>query len=244
MAITRRYINLAMSGSDALSWLQAYLQTALVDTLGIAESVAIDELDDTKLIISGTGITVTLAKATSTISTITSKCLNDDSTKAITPTAPSSWSGLDTASYIMTTSTSALLLLTGTSYRYHIPIIFTKTNNGKMAVILSDTAVDATATSNIFPGGSRYYIFSGDDNTIQTVQRTYTVDKSQTTLSQVQIVPFITNPPIGSTSYTAGAYTATLSNVVCNKYAEWEDYILGDRHYLTNGGWWLKDDLV
>lgn len=240
MAITKRYINLAINGSDALSWLQAYLQTALVDTLGIAESVAIDELDDTKLIISGTGITVTLAKANGVISGITSKCLNDDSTKALAPSSQ----GTAVASYIMTTSTSALLLLTGSSYRYHVPIIFTKTNNGKMAMILSDTAVDTNATAPGFPGGSAYYIFSGDDNTIQTVARTHTVDKSQAALSQVQIIPFITNPPIGSTSYTVGAYTATLSNVVCNKYSEWEDYILGDHHYLTNGGWWLKDDPV
>lgn len=239
MAITKRYINLAMSGSDALSWLQAYLQTALVDTLGIAESVAIDELDDTKLIVSGTGITITLTKANSAISSITSKCSNDDSTKALSLS-----SGADTASYIMTTSTSALLLFTGSNGRYQIPIIFAKTNNSKMAMILSDGAVDTGGSTSLFPGGSKYYIFSGDDNTIQTTQRTYTVDKSQAALTQVQIVPFITNPPIGTASYTVGTYTATLSNIVCDRYGGWEDYILGDHHYLTNGGWWLKDDPV
>lgn len=238
MAITRKRLN---SGAS-VSTLVTELSSVLVTTLGIATSVSVMESDSNALEIDADGVSFCIyTYSQGYFSAMNGICKNDNSNKSIV--MPNSSAGANNAAYLINTSTSAVLILnnTGTTSTYQWPIIFTKTNNDKLAVIVSDASYQ---TSTRFPGNGSYYVFSGDDYTIQTVGKISKVDNTQVDSNQTQLVPFLTLPGVGVTSYTPTAYHADISNVMCNGYINWDDYILGTHHYLTNGGWWLKDDPV
>lgn len=238
MAITRKRLN---SGAS-VSTLVTELSSVLVTTLGIATSVSVMESDSNALEIDADGVSFRINTSSQNyFSGMTGTCKNDNSYKGILMS--NATTGANNAAYLINTSTSAVLILnnTSTATTYQWPIIFTKTNNDKLAVIVSDASYQM---STRFPGSGSYYVFSGDDYTIQTVGKIAKVDNTQVDSNQTQLVPFLTLPGVGVTSYTPTAYHADISNVMCNGYLNWDDYILGTHHYLTNGGWWLKDDPV
>lgn len=245
MAINKQYLNISFSDVDSLSRLQSYLSASLVTDLGIAESVAINQTNSNILDIVCDGLTVSLNNSNGVIETITGTCEGDSSYTSITYPSSGYGNAMQRALYLYTTTTSAVLLLSngGDNPSHQSPILFTKTNNGKAAVVVVKDPQDVGSTSQAFPVNG-YYVFSGDDYTIQTTAKTTKGDTSQGASNQVQLAPFITNPNIGVTSYTPSANKAIISKVKCSNYGDWQTYILGDHKYLTNGGWWLKDDPV
>ncbi len=240
MAIIKQYLNLNLNSATSFEELSNYLRDALVTNLNIVEDVIYDAQIPKQIKIVSNGIEFFInGHDSGGIDNFQNICLNDQSTKTIQKNR----TYLAYAQYLYITSTSAMLLFSeGTGMRYQCPVIFTKTNNEKLMIFIHGNMQDTSSTQDYPDSG--YLCYSGDDYTVQSNPLVLKTIRHEIGANQIQIVPFLANPQIGTKSYTPNAYIATCSNIVLNNYGGWETYILDGSYYLTNGSLWIKDDKV
>lgn len=116
------------------------------------------------------------------------------------------------------------------------PYIFAKTNTNKMAIIVAGKNPYAI-----------YDISSGDDGTTTPSAYTRTNANLSSCLpyaNQVQICPVACNSRAGVVSYTPEVCVATITTLPATRNFSFQDYVLGDYHYLTDGAFWIKGDKV
>lgn len=121
--------------------------------------------------------------------------------------------------------------ITDTSgYNRHFAALFTKTNNGKIAVIFP-SALASGATAQ-FTTALNHVAF-GDSETIATTT-TFTPESGQ----QAMLVPFATNADIGDVSYTPDAFYLPMNSAYGFGIGK---FSIGDDVFITNGYWAVKD---
>lgn len=116
---------------------------------------------------------------------------------------------------------------------YFGTLLITKTNNGKTAFVFSAGINNSTAHCLTY----LHALAWGDDPS--TTSADYN-QITRTTKKQTMIVPFLTNPIIGVSSYTPNAgYFLTIQSTIGN--AAYGTVIIDGVTYLTNGYWAIKD---
>ncbi len=116
----------------------------------------------------------------------------------------------------------------GYGTRYFACLI-SKTNNGRLACILSSVANSSTTIlyTNV------QHVAIGDSTTLSTTT-TFTPEAGQ----QTCLVPFATNAEIGTTSYTPDAFYIPMNPNYAMGIGK---FLMGADTYISNGYWAIRD---
>lgn len=131
--------------------------------------------------------------------------------------------------YVWTTATSVLIELRGSSNR-HQPIILTKTNNDKYAVIANNSNV-YTETNNM--------LAVSESDTSASTSSLNEFNFSQTTRTYSVMVPATTETGGSTASYTPGAFYMPFTSITPGELVR---VVLNGKVYLTDGIWAVLDE--
>lgn len=136
--------------------------------------------------------------------------------------------GMTSVTYASSCSHGCLLSF-GNSGSGHMEILITKTNNNITSIVVSkgSTGLDLN---------SMYCIAWGDVQPISSLSVT-----PIKTAQQTQIVPFVSNAPYGTISYTPDAFYIPVGQYYNMGIGQ---MTLNGNIYLTNGYWAIKDGAV
>lgn len=121
-------------------------------------------------------------------------------------------------------------------------MIFTKNDRNKTVLITSDCSLGSgSGSGDPFCSGIKCF---GYDDDISTGTRA-SISFTQRVSNQLKLVPFVSCPPVGITSYTPNVfYIADRNCVLASSAVDWYECSLGGYKYLTNGYWAIKDDAI
>ena len=135
------------------------------------------------------------------------------------------------ADYVWTTATSAMILLGDRNdTSKYAPVILTKTNNDKYAVIANGNN-SYSKTTDVLP-------VSESDGGTSTGQLNL-FNFTQTTRTYSVMVPFTTETGSGTASYTPGAFYLPFTSVATGEFIR---IVLNGKVYLTDGIWAILDE--
>lgn len=132
-------------------------------------------------------------------------------------------------SYVWTTATCAVLdLRDASTATQHTPVILTKTNNDKYAVIMNG--------NNGYQENANVKAVSGSDTDASSLN---VFGFTKETRTYTTMIPFTTETGSGDASYTPGAFYMPFSSVSAGEYVR---IVLNGKVYLTDGYWAVLDE--